>query len=157
MQAALGLVQLSRLEEINRRRAEIAGLYMEELKDVAGLELPGVPDYGHVHAWHLFIVKVTAMGRGAFMEALSRHNIGCGLHFPACHLLSHVRERFGTGAGTLPETERAAERIISLPLFPDMSNEDVQYVCEAIREILRHPPSHRTPKPASRNGMRNGS
>ncbi len=157
MQAALGLAQLSRLEEINRRRAEIAGLYLEGLKGVAGIELPGVPEYGHVHAWHLFIVKVTAMGRGAFMAALSRYNIGFGLHFPACHLLSHVRERFGTGAGTLPKTERAAERIISLPLFPDMSNEDVQYVCDAIREILGHPPSNRTPKPASGSGMRSGS
>ena len=55
------------------------------------------------------------------------------------------------------EEVRAAERIISLPLFPDMSNEDVQYVCKAIREILRHPPSNRTPKPASGSGMRSGS
>ena len=157
MQAALGLAQLSRLTEINRRRTEIAGLYMEGLKNVEGIDLPGVPEYDHVHAWHLFIVKVKSMGRGAFMEALSRHNIGYGLHFPACHLLSHVRERFGENAGTLPETERAAGRIISLPLFPDMSNEDVQYVCKAIREILRHPPSNRTPKPASGSGMRSGS
>lgn len=148
MQAALGLAQLARLGEINRRRAEIAWLYMEGLKGVAGIELPGVPEYIHIHAWHLFIIKVTAMGRGAFMEALSRYNIGYGLHFPACHLLSHVRERFSTGEGTLPKTERAAERIISLPLFPDMRNEDVQYVCEAIQEILRNPPSDRTENPA---------
>ncbi len=148
MQAALGLAQLSRLEEINRRRAEIAGLYTEGLKGVSGIDLPGVPEYGHVHAWHLFIVKVTAMERGAFMEALSRHNIGCGLHFPACHLLSHVRERFGTGTGMLPETERAAERVISLPLFPDMRNEDVLYVCEAIQEILKNPPAGRALTPA---------
>ena len=148
MQAALGLAQLSRLEEINRRRAEIAGLYTEGLKGVPGIDLPGVPEYGHVHAWHLFIVKVTAMERGTFMEAFSRHNIGCGLHFPACHLLSHVRERFGTGTGMLPETESAAERVISLPLFPDMRNEDVLYVCEAIQEILKNPPAGRALTPA---------
>jgi dTDP-4-amino-4,6-dideoxygalactose transaminase len=137
IQAALGLAQLSRLDEINRRRSEIAGLYMEGLKGAEGLELPGVPDYLHVHAWHLFVVKILSMDRGDFMEKLSQYNIGYGLHFPACHLLSYVKKQFATGMGMLPETERAADKIISLPLFPDMKNDDVFYVCEAIREILK--------------------
>ena len=137
MQAALGLAQLSRLNEINRRRSEIAGLYMEGLKGAEGLELPGVPDYPHVHAWHLFIVKILSRDRGSFMEKLSQYNIGYGLHFPACHLLSYVKRHFKTGMGMLPETERAADKIISLPLFPDMKNDDVFYVCEAIKEILK--------------------
>ncbi len=137
IQAALGLAQLSRLDEINHRRSEIAGLYMEGLKGAEGLELPGVPDYPHVHAWHLFIVKILSMDRGNFMEKLSQYNIGYGLHFPACHLLSYVKKQFATGMGMLPETERAADKIISLPLFPDMKNDDVFYVCEAIREILK--------------------
>ena len=138
MQAALGLAQLSRLDEINHRRAEIAELYMEGLKDIEGLELPGVPEYEHVHAWHLFVVKVLSMERGIFMEKLLQYNIGYGLHFPACHLLSYIQEQFGTGRGMLPETERTAEKIISLPLFPDMLDEDVFYVCEAIKEILKN-------------------
>lgn len=137
LQAALGLAQLSRLHEINRRRAEIAQLYMEGLKDVSGIELPGVPKYEHVHAWHLFIVKVLSIERRAFMEKLSQYNIGYGIHFPACHLLSHVQENFGTRPGMLPETERVAETIVSLPLFPDMTDNDVLYVCDAIKEILR--------------------
>ncbi len=137
VQAALGLAQLSRLNEIDSRRAELAGLYIEGLKGLKGLELPGVPDYPHVHAWHLFIVKILSMDRGNFMEKLSQHNIGYGLHFPACHLLSYVKKQFATGMGMLPETERAADKIISLPLFPDMKNDDVFYVCEAIREILK--------------------
>jgi dTDP-4-amino-4,6-dideoxygalactose transaminase len=137
IQAALGLAQLSRLNEINRRRSEIAELYVEGLKGAEGLELPGIPDYPHVHAWHLFIVKILSMDRGNFMEKLSQYNIGYGLHFPACHLLSYVKRQFKTGMGMLPETERAADRIISLPLFPDMKNDDVFYVCEAIREILK--------------------
>jgi UDP-4-amino-4-deoxy-L-arabinose-oxoglutarate aminotransferase len=137
IQAALGLAQLSRLTEINSRRAELAGLYIEGLKGAEGLELPGIPDYPHVHAWHLFIVKILSMDRGNFMEKLSQYNIGYGLHFPACHLLSYVKKQFATGMGMLPETERAAGQIISLPLFPDMKNDDVFYVCEAIREILK--------------------
>ena len=137
MQAALGLAQLSRLNEINCRRAEIAALYRGGLKDSAGLELPGIPEYPHVHAWHLFIIKVLSMDRGLFMEKLSEYNIGYGLHFPACHLLNYIKNQFGNGEGMLPETERAAGKIISLPLFPDMVNDDVSYVCEAITEILK--------------------
>ncbi|HVO65384.1 MAG TPA: aminotransferase class I/II-fold pyridoxal phosphate-dependent enzyme [Syntrophales bacterium] len=137
MQAALGLAQVSRLAEINSRRGELAGLYMEGLKGIEGLELPGIPDYPHVHSWHLFIVKILSMDRGDFMEKLSQYNIGYGLHFPACHLLSYVQKQFATGRGMLPQTERAADRIISLPLFPDMKNDDVLYVCEAIRGILK--------------------
>ena len=137
MQAALGLAQLSRLNEINCRRAEIAALYRGGLKDSAGLELPGIPEYPHVHAWHLFIIKVLSMDRGLFMEKLSEYNIGYGLHFPACHLLQYIKNRFGNGEGMLPETERAAGKIISLPLFPDMGDDDVSYVCEAIKEILK--------------------
>lgn len=136
MQAALGLAQLSRLPESNRRRAELAAIYRERLEGLPGLDLPGIPPYDHTHAWHLFVVKVLAMGRDQFMEKLSEYNIGYGLHFPVCHRLSYVRERFGTEKGKLPETERAADRILSLPLFPGMQNEDVYYVCEALREIL---------------------
>ncbi|HUH67032.1 MAG TPA: aminotransferase class I/II-fold pyridoxal phosphate-dependent enzyme [Syntrophales bacterium] len=137
MQAAVGLAQLRRLKELNRRRAEIAGLYLNGLKDVKGIELPGVPVYQHVHAWHLFIVKVLSMDRGPFMEKLSDYNIGYGIHFPACHRLSYIRRQFATGKGMLPETERAAGKIVSLPLFPDMKDDDVSYVCDAIKEILK--------------------
>jgi len=137
MQAALGLAQMSRLQELNKRRAHLAALYMQDLKDVEGVVLPGIPDYPHVHAWHLFVVKLRNMERILFMERLSEYNVGYGLHFPASHLLTYVRERFPVPAEALPETERLAEDIISLPLFPDMEDEDIHYVCDAIEEILR--------------------
>lgn len=138
MQAALGLVQLSRVDAMNRRRKELAALYKQGLEGTAGLELPGVPDYPHVHSWHLFIVKVLSMKRDRFMEKLSEYNIGYGLHFPAGHRLTYLRKMRGLRSGPLKETERSAERILSLPLYPDMKNSDVHYVCEAVKEILRH-------------------
>lgn len=136
MQAALGLAQLSRLQALNRRRADLAGFYLAGLNGVEGIALPGIPEYPHVHAWHLFVIKILVMERRKFMEKLSEYNVGYGLHFPANHLLSYVKERFPVETGVLPETERAAEGIISLPLFPDMRNDDVYYVCNAIKEIL---------------------
>jgi len=137
MQAALGVSQLERLEEFNRRRSALARLYREGLAGLDGIDLPALPPYDHVHAWHLFIIKVLAMDRERFMTKLGDYNIGYGIHFPATHLLRYVRERFGTVPGMLPETEKAAGRIISLPFFPDMEDDEVLYVCEAIREILK--------------------
>lgn len=138
IQAALGLAQLSRLEELNARRRLLAGLYTRELEGVEGLELPGVPAYSHTHAWHLFVIKVASMERERFMQELSEYNIGYGIHFPAGHRLSYIRERYKIKKGELKETERANGKLVSLPLFPDMKEDDVSYVCEAIREILKN-------------------
>ena len=138
IQAALGLAQLSRLEELNRRRTKLAHLYKEGLEGVEGLDLPGVPPYPHTHAWHLFIIKVISMGRERFMQRLSDYEIGYGIHFPACHRLAYIQKQYKIKKGELKETERANANLLSLPLFPDMKDGDVSYVCEAVREILRH-------------------
>lgn len=139
LQAALGLAQMERLEDFNGRRKTLAARYLQGLEGVSGIDLPGVPGYPHTHPWHLFVVKVTGLSRDRFFEGLSNYNIGYGLHFPPAHGLRYVRERYGeTSAGLLKETDRAAGRIVSLPLFPEMSEEDVDYVCDAIREILKN-------------------
>jgi UDP-4-amino-4-deoxy-L-arabinose-oxoglutarate aminotransferase len=138
IQAALGLAQLSRLEELNSRRRELANLYREGLGGVEGLDLPGVPAYPHIHSWHLFVIKVISMDRERLMQRLSDYQIGYGIHFPAGHRLGYIQERYKIKKGELKETERANANLLSLPLFPDMKDEDVSYVCEAVREILRN-------------------
>ena len=134
--AAIGLVQLKRLAENNAKRRQWAKAYLDDLADVAGLDLPPRTTAEHTHGWHLFIVKVKAMDRDDFMARLQDYNIGTGLHFPPCHLLRYVRERYGYQPGDFPECERAGSRILSLPLFPDMTRDDVRYITAAIREIL---------------------
>jgi UDP-4-amino-4-deoxy-L-arabinose-oxoglutarate aminotransferase len=134
IQAALGIAQLGRLDEFNRRRSALVDLYRDGLREVEGIEPLADPPYPHSHSRHLFMVKIGGMERSRFMERLSEYNIGYGIHFPACHLLSYVKSRFGVTS--LPETERAAGEILSLPLFPDMADSDVVYVCSAVREIL---------------------
>jgi UDP-4-amino-4-deoxy-L-arabinose-oxoglutarate aminotransferase len=136
IQAAIGLVQMRKVGEMNARRAYLAARYREGLRGVAGIELPVSPPYPHEHSWHLFIVKVTSMDRDAFLGRLADCNVGTGLHFPPCHLLRFVRERYGTKEGDLPGCELAGKRIVSLPLFPGMEDRDVDYVCDAVREIL---------------------
>ena len=136
IQAAIGVVQMRKVAGLNERRADLAARYLEGLAGVPGMDLPASPPYTHVHSWHLFIVKVTSMDRDAFIGRLAEYNVGAGLHFPPCHLLRFVRERYGTKEGDLPSCERAGSRIVSLPLFPGMSGADVEYVCAAVREIV---------------------
>lgn len=136
--AALGLAQMERWPGFNRKRSDLAGIYLERLEGISGIDLPQVPQYDHVHAWHLFVIKVSALNRDEFMNKLSDYNIGYGLHFPPTHTLNYVKERYTENISLLPETERAAQKIISLPLFPDMREKDVQYVCKAIKEIIKN-------------------
>ena len=138
MLAALGVVQLERLQEFNTRRSKLANLYLEGLKGISGIELPQSPNYDHTHAWHLFVIKNLKLDRDEFMNKLAEYNIGYGLHFPAAHKLSYVKEKYEVATGTLKETSKAADKILSLPLFPDMLEEDVQYVCLAIKEIMKN-------------------
>ena len=136
--AALGLAQFERWPELNRRRTHLAKFYNERLAGISGIDLPQIPDYEHTHAWHLYIIKVLALNRDDFMNKLAEYNIGYGLHFPPAHLLTYIQEKHSAEIGQLCQTERAADKIISLPLFPDMQDVDVQYVCEAIKEIVNH-------------------
>lgn len=135
IQAALGLVQMKKIEEINRKRSEIARRYLEGLSPLQGIDLPGFPDYEHIHSWHLFVVKITAMKRPAFMEALAEHNIGYGLHFPPCHRLGYVRNLIGRI--DLSATDEASGKILSLPLYPGMDERQIARVIDAVAKILK--------------------
>ncbi|QIG06411.1 UDP-4-amino-4-deoxy-L-arabinose aminotransferase [Proteus sp. ZN5] len=135
--AAIAVVQLGRLDEMNAKRAELVALYREKLKD-SPLEMLSVPEYSHLHANHLFMVRVDknacGIDRDAFMEKLKQKDIGTGLHFRAAHTQKYYRERYP--ALSLPQSEWNSATLCSLPLFPDMSNEDVIRVVDAINEIL---------------------
>ncbi len=138
--AALGLGQLSRLVEFNRKRSELAALYRARLAGVDEILPLREPAYTMKHAWHLFIVRVDTdkarMSRDAFMRELKERNIGTGLHFRAVHLQKYYREKMGMKPGLLPATEWNSDRICSLPLFPDMTPEDVTDAVDAIKDVL---------------------
>jgi len=142
--AALGRTQLMRLEDFIQKRAKLAGLYREKLKNIPELLPLGDPAWPMRHAWHLFIVRLdidrARISRDDFMEELKRLNIGTGLHFRAVHLQKFYREHMGFERGLLPATEWNSDRICSLPLFPDMRPEDVEDVIAAIKEVLAKRP-----------------
>ena len=138
--AVLGIGQLARLEEMNARRAMLSEYYRQRLKTMPEISPLAIPDYAMKHAWHLFIVRLDTqrpeMDRDRFMAELKTRNIGTGLHFRAAHLQKYYRETFPQPVGTLPNTEWNAARICSLPLFPDMTRDDVDDVVDAIEEVL---------------------
>lgn len=134
--AAIALVQLEKLSSINARRAAIAQRYLRELADTPFLPL-AQPHWPHQHAWHLFIIRVDeatcGLNRDALMEALKAQDIGTGLHFRAAHTHKYYRERYPQLS--LPNTEWNSDRICSIPLFPDMRDDDVTRVISALRAI----------------------
>jgi UDP-4-amino-4-deoxy-L-arabinose-oxoglutarate aminotransferase len=142
MAAALGLAQLARVEEMNERRGTLAGMYLERLAGIREIIPLEQPAYPAKHAWHLFIVRLdtdrAGMRRDDFMARLKALNVGTGLHFRAVHLHRYYMEKMGMRRGMLPDTEWNSDRICSLPLFPDMTADDVDDVVNAIREVLSH-------------------
>ena len=140
MAAVLGLRQLARVDELNRKRALLAIRYRELLSEIVEILPLSVPPDTTQHAWHLFIVRLdtdrAGLSRDDFMAELKQRNIGTGLHFRAVHLQKYYRESMGMRRGMLPNTEWNSDRICSLPLFPDMTVEDVDDVVEAIKEVL---------------------
>lgn len=135
--AAIALVQLKRLDEINATRTELARAYLQRLEG-SKVQPLAIPAYPQQHAWHLFILRIDpercGLDREAFMKALQEQNIGTGIHFIATHLHTYYRQRFPHVH--LPNTEWNSARLCSIPLFPDMTGDDVDRVVGAIENIM---------------------
>ena len=135
--AAIALVQLERLDEINAKRTQLAQTYLQRLEGLPVQPL-AVPAHSQKHAWHLFILRIDAelcgLDREAFMKALQEQNIGTGIHFIATHLHTYYRQRFPNLY--LPNTEWNSARLCSIPLFPDMTTDDVERVVGAIENCM---------------------
>lgn len=143
--AAIGLVQLDRADEMRTARERLAALYDERFRDL-GLEdvvaLPARPDPGDVHAWHLYMLRLRdgaageASARDAVIEALKADGVGTSVHFIPLHLHPYYRRTYGYGPGDFPNAEESFRHEISLPLYPSLTDEDVDRVVLAIRRAL---------------------
>ena len=140
IQAALGIHQLNDLESFINRRKVLANRYLEALSDWPQWTLPQQPPYPHSHAWHLFTPilneEIADMNRDEFMIAMREKQIGTGLHYRAVHLYPYYRERFGFAPGDFPHAEDICERIVSLPLFPSMTDAEHDRVLDVMYGIF---------------------
>jgi perosamine synthetase len=135
---ALGLAQLERLDELLDGRARVAGLYREALAGIEGLELP-CPDAGLARrGWFVFVVQLPrGVDRDGVVRALGAIGIPSKPYFPAVHLMSFYRERFGHREGEFPVCEDVAVRSIALPFFPEMSEGQLARVSDALKRVLQ--------------------
>jgi dTDP-4-amino-4,6-dideoxygalactose transaminase len=136
--AALGLHQLARLEGFQAKREALAAAYREALAGLP-LVLPPEPAAGDRHAWHLYVVRLAdgaPIGRDALIEQLFAAGIGCSVHYIPLHLHPYWRERYGLKAEHFPHSQRAYERMVSLPLYTRMGEADVQRVATVLRRAL---------------------
>jgi dTDP-4-amino-4,6-dideoxygalactose transaminase len=140
LQAALGLHQLEKLDDFIEKRTILAKFYNEAFSDVAEVATPEAVPYQHRHAWHLYtpLIRTEALtiDRDGLMEQLKKENIGTGLHFKAIHHHPYFRDLLGIAKGALPNADYASDRILSLPLFPLMTQGDAQDVVAAVKKII---------------------
>lgn len=138
VQAAIGRAQLSYLPAWQQRRAWLAARYDEALDGIAGLVRPARPADG-THAWHLYPVRITAefgLTRDEVMEALAGQGIGTSVHFIPVHQLSGYRDLLGPKeCGSVPVTDQVASELVSLPMYPSLSEANVSYVAAALTAL----------------------
>lgn len=128
IQAAIGLVQLRKLEQMNKRRKELSELYFRNLANIKEIELPKQDDQDYKSSWHIFHIK--CKNRNALANKLSENGIITGVHYKPIHLYSCYGNR-----ATLPVAEEAFTKILSLPLHPGLQDEEVIEVCQRIRHF----------------------
>lgn len=138
IQAALGISQLPKLNRFNEKRAKIASLYLRLLENIEGISPIKLVDYDSVHAWHLFVVRLDELkiSRDEFIQALSDESIGSGIHFPAIHLQQYYFEKYKISEAALPHASLAGRSILSLPLHPNLEENDVLKVASVIKKAL---------------------
>jgi dTDP-4-amino-4,6-dideoxygalactose transaminase len=149
--AALGLAQLSRLDEMWERRKQIASMYMKAFASLKELELPTVLEDCQ-HAWHLFSLRFrneffdtnepAGSFRKRFIEEMKERNIGTSVHFIPLHIHPYYRETYGYEAEDFPIAYSEYQRVVSLPIYSRMTDEDVQDVIDAVGEIVQQYTGH---------------
>lgn len=136
--ASLGLAQFGKFEKLQALRRRAAARYMKNLADVKEIMLPEVEDCS-THAWHLFMIRLRldrlAIDRDRFIHELNRHNIGTSVHFIPLFLQSHYRRHLKLDKRDFPNAYRAYREVITLPFFPGLKPQEIDYVCGVVRKI----------------------
>ena len=131
---ALASSQLNRIEDFLKRRQEIADKYTKAFEGVEGVTTPIVKE-NRKHAWHLYCVQVE--NRDKLFKFLREQNIGVNVHYIPIYRHTLYKERYNLNPKDFPNTEHVFERILSLPIFPKMTDEDVDYVIAKVEEGIK--------------------
>jgi dTDP-4-amino-4,6-dideoxygalactose transaminase len=133
IQSALGYSQMKRLPEFIKRRMELAALYYSKLEGTPHLKLQ---PYHEGHGWHLFMIFVHPDKRLGLFNHLKENGIGAQVHYLPVHLHPYYRREFGYKEGMFPKAEKMYRSEITIPLFPAMTDSDVDMIAELIKDYL---------------------
>ncbi|MCD6352992.1 MAG: DegT/DnrJ/EryC1/StrS family aminotransferase [Proteobacteria bacterium] len=139
LQAAVGLHQMDRIDQFRENRKKYVTRYNEAFKEILEVEpLRTKPDVKHAHHIYPILLNLNMLtaDRDQIMNAIQAENIGIGIHFRAVHLHPFYRDKFGFQPGKLPIAEDASQRILSLPLYPGMSEEDLEDVISVVKKVI---------------------
>ncbi len=137
--AAIGLAQLERASEMRDQRQRIVERYMERLSSLKTLDLPLVHVPMADHAWHLFVVIVrpeSPIGRGDLIDRLAERGIGTSVPYKPLHRMSYYRDRYQLSPNDFPSAERIWHGCVALPLYPTLSLDDVDCVCDHLFDLI---------------------
>lgn len=141
IQAAIGIHQLKKLDKNNAKRKKIMETYDKKFSQMDCIEILEVKDYTTSHGMHLYTILVDIdnlnINRDEFVNELRSINIGTGLHYDALHLHPYYQRKYGFKRGDFPSVEYISDRTISLPFFPSMTEEDVEYVISGVKKIIK--------------------
>jgi dTDP-4-amino-4,6-dideoxygalactose transaminase len=139
MQAAIGLVQLKRLEAFQKRRREVVARYEAGFKGLGALELPVELPWAET-SWHLYVIRLRTealrIDRNTFIDEMKSRNIGTSVHYLPVHMHPFYRDKYGYRPEDNPVAADAYERMLSLPLHPGMTDEDVEDVVQTVRGLI---------------------
>jgi len=139
LQAAIGIHQLQRVDRYWQRRHEIWARYQQAFADLP-IELPAEPEADTRHAYHLYTILLdrqkTGIGRDQFLEAITRHNIGVGVHYMSVPEHRYYRDTFGWRPQDYPAAMQIGRRTVSLPLSARLTDQDVTDVIAAVKQVL---------------------
>ena len=134
--AALGIVQLGRLEKIMKEKENIVAQYTDQLQGVEGVQLPYLPDYVDRHSWYMYAIKVDQEIRDSVAEHLKKNNVDTRLSFPPIHIQQFFQDRFGYNSENLPASYKTWKRLINLPIWPGLTMHQIEYVSEKVVEAI---------------------
>ena len=130
--AALGLTQLKKLEKLNSQRGRIAGRYSDRFRKLPGVSVPDIPS-DRTHVYQMYTLLVDSSIRNSLVQALNQRGVEASVHFdPPVHLHPGYREDTSV---ELPNTERLAREILSLPIYPDMTDSETDVVVEQFESL----------------------
>ena len=139
IQAAMGLCQLLKIEKQREIRSRYADIYTSELRGLPSIITPKEQAASR-HAWHLYIIQLRTsklkICRDEFIDAMHEAKIECGVHYIPLHLFPFYQQRYGYQKGDFPHAEAAFKRVVSLPMHPGLTEEDIITVIHTIKEIL---------------------